>query len=122
MEQNSSKDKSTDSSGFSRGLKNFNYMVWSTIGVAVLTLMAVAVFGSGTWVENLNLTKQPEVAQQQDTQGSQTPPPQQQQQQPTQEQLDCVSDEVGEERFTELQQGQQPNQEETAAIQTCLSS
>ncbi|MBW3568897.1 hypothetical protein KY385_02085 [Candidatus Parcubacteria bacterium] len=98
-----------------RRLRNISYIVWSVVGIMVIILLSVAIFRSGTWVENLNLADTPQPAEQ-----TQQPP--QQQPQPTQEQLDCVSEKLGEKRFEELQQGEQPKPEETSAIQACLQS
>lgn len=99
-------------------VKNVGITAWSLVGVLILVLASIAIFGSGSWVENLNIASEKQTEQQ--------PAPAQQQpqqpQQPTQEQLSCVSDELGEERFTELQQGGQPTQEETTLIQECLQS
>lgn len=107
------KPKSNNPGWRSRRLKDVYYAVWSAVGVILIVLAAVAVFGSGTWVENLNVT---EVSQSpgQSAQQPQQPP------QPSQEELDCVMDGVGEERFVELQQGGQPDPEESAVIEECL--
>ena len=108
----------TEGSSALRGLRAFSYAVWSLVGIMVLALLSVAVFGEGTWVENLNLTETNTTAQepvpQQPT--PQRPP------QPTEEQLACVAEEVGEDRFAELQQGAQPEGDEATIIQECLTS
>ena len=97
-------------------------LIWSILGLAILVLLAIAVFGSNTWVENLNISPEPSTAQTEAVPQEQQAPPQQQPQQPTQAQLDCVAQELGEERLAALEQGEQPTQEESAAIQTCLQN
>ncbi|CAN5637716.1 hypothetical protein BH23PAT2_BH23PAT2_08870 [soil metagenome] len=108
----------TEGSRALRGLRALLYTVWSLIGIIVFMLLLVAIFREGTWVENLNLTDPSTTAQQ----PPQQQPAPQQPPQPTEEQLSCVADEVGEERFAELQQGAQPEDEEATIIQECLTS
>lgn len=93
------------------------YGVWSIVGALAIILIGVAVFGEDTWVENLNLADTTQVEQQ-----PQQPPQAQPQQppQPSQEQLDCVADEVGEERLAELEQGDAATDDEALTIQECL--
>lgn len=98
-------------------LENTFYAVWSLIGVALIVLAAVAIFGSDSWVENLNITSSSQTEEVQPTQAQPQQPTQ-----PTQEQLDCVASELGDSRFEELQQGGQANQEETTVIQQCLQN
>lgn len=109
------KPKSHKTSGWrSRRLKDAYFAVWTVVGIMLIVAAAVAVLGSGTWVENLNLAE---------TGRSSAPAAQQQPQQPpqpSQEELDCVIDGVGEERFTELQQGDAPDAAENAVIEECL--
>lgn len=102
----------------SEQLKTLYYAVWSVVGLTLLVLISVAVFGSDSWVENLNISdidQAPEQAQTQQPQAQPQQPPQ-----PTEEQLSCVSDEVGEDRLAELEQGSAATQEESLAIQECL--
>lgn len=115
-----SDDKTTVPANYGDGLltqrlRNISYFIWSVVGIMVIILLSVAIFRSGTWVENLNLADTPQPSEQ-----TQQPP--QQPPQPTKEQLDCISDELGEKRFEELQQGEQPKPNETSAIQSCLQS
>lgn len=97
-------------------LQSVFYAVWTIVGIVVLIVVAVGVFGSDTWVENLNLADttpaevQPEQAPQQPAQ-----PPE-----PTAEQLACVAEELGEDRLAELEQGEVATDEEGAVIQRCL--
>lgn len=107
------KSKDVDSQNLSQRLQDIFYAVWSLVGVIVILILLVAVFGSGSWTENLHLTSGSQAEEQ--TAGQQPAP-----QQPTQEQLQCVSDEIGQKRFAKLQQGEQPTEEETAAIEQCL--
>ncbi len=113
------KPKSNDvaKQNLSQRLQDIFYAVWSLVGVIVILVLLVAVFGSGSWTENLHLTSGSQTEEQ--TAGQSAP---QQPQQPTQEQLQCISDEIGQERFAELQQGEQPTEKETAAIEQCLQS
>lgn len=98
-------------------IRTVYYAVWSLVGIAILLLMVFAMVGEDSWVENLNLSSDTDT---QET--AQTQPQPQQQAQPTQEQLDCVAEEVGQERFEELQQGAAAEDEEEAlAIQECLT-
>lgn len=107
-------------------LKSAFLVVWTVVGIILIVLAFIAMTGEGTWTENLNLSAAPaEVEGESTTQ--QTAPqqqqPQQQPQQPTQEQLACVSEALGEERLAELEQGAQAESEEEAAtIQQCLQS
>ena len=101
-----------------RALQGLSFLIWSVVGVMVLTLLSIAVFGEGTWVENLNITDttvQEQPAAQQSPAAAQPP-------QPTEAQLNCVSEELGEERFAELQQGAQPEDDEATIIQECLTT
>lgn len=102
----------------SEQLKALYYAVWSVVGLTLLILISVAVFGSDSWVENLNITEVAQAPEQTQTQQPQAQP--QQPPQPTEEQLSCVSDEVGEDRLAELEQGDAATEEESLAIQECL--
>lgn len=78
-------------------------------------MLAVAVFGSDSWTENLNIASEAPAAGQQPPAAQPQQPPQ-----PTEEQLNCVRQEVGEERFSELEQGDAASEEESGVIQKCL--
>lgn len=105
------KKRRINSSNLPARIRDIFFAVWSVVGVIIIVIAGVGALGSGTWSENLNLSNTPQSAQQQAPQ-----PPNQ----PTKEQLDCVSDELGEKRFLELQQGGQPDEKETAIIEKCL--
>lgn len=108
-------DAPSGDSLLTRRLRNISYMVWSVVGMMVIILLSVAIFRSGTWVENLNITST-STASDQAQQPPQPPPG------PTKQQLDCVSDKLGKKRFDQLQQGGQPKPEESSTIQECLQS
>ncbi len=110
----------TDSrSPFQRFMKTLFYTVWSVLGIMLIALLSIAVFGSGTWVENLDISEP--VATEAPPAQQEQPPAAQQPAEPTEEQLACVADEVGEERLMELQQGAQPEADEAVLIQECLT-
>ena len=100
-------------------LQSTFYAVWTVIGIVLLALISVGIFGSDTWVENLNLAATTEVEQteQAPPQPQEAPP---QPAEPTEDQLACVGEELGEERLAELEQGQQATEEEAMIIQQCL--
>jgi|GEM_PF-2354300 hypothetical protein len=116
--KNTKKNPSKDSNTQLVQIKTIYYSIWSVVGLVILILVSVAVFGADSWSENLNLSSSsPQDVQPAQTQQSPQP---QQPPQPTQEQLDCVADAVGEERFAELEQGAPAEGDETATIQACL--
>lgn len=96
---------------------------WTVVGLFIIGLFIMGIFGSGTWVENLNLTEQTDSSSQSARQPQQQPqqPQAQQPPQPTEEQLACISEEVGEERLAELQEGAAAEEGENQVIQSCLT-
>lgn len=109
--------KSKEGSSFAPFAKNAYFVIWSVVGLTVLGLLAVGIFGSDSMEENLNITAGEDASQQTAPQQAQP----QQPPQPTEEQLSCVENEVGEDRFEELQQGGQPEEGEAAIIEECLT-
>lgn len=109
--------KTKEGSSFAPFVQSAYYGIWSVIGLTVLVLLAIAVFGTNSWEENLNITAGQDAAQQATPQQPQP----QQPPQPTEEQLSCVEEEVGESRFKELEQGGQPEEGEAAIIEECLT-
>lgn len=112
---------------YRRFITSFCYTVWSVLGLFVLALLSIAVLGSDSWQENLNLVPVQETAEQQGAADA-TPPPEQQQAppqqppEPTPEQLACVEEAVGEERLSELTAGAESSDpDEIAIIEDCLS-
>lgn len=99
----------------SQVFKNAYYAIWSVVGLIVIIMLAVAVFGSGSWVENLNIASEAPAAEQQPPAAEPQQPPQ-----PTEDQLNCVRKGVGEKRFSELEQGDAANEKENGIIQKCL--
>jgi|GEM_PF-2106302 len=92
------------------------FVIWSVVGMLIAIMLTVAMFGGGTLLESLGSGGSTPNAEQTPTQPQQPP-------QPTEDQLGCVRDEVGEDRFNELQQGGAPaDEKENAAIQKCLQS
>ena len=116
-------------SSYRRFITSFNQTVWSVVGVIVLALLGIAILGSDSWQENLNLAPtQQTITEGQDANGTagqppqQQPAPQQQPPEPSPEQLACVADELGEERLEELTQGAEATDpEEIAVIESCLT-
>ena len=99
-------------------LKNAYYFIWSVLGLILIVLLSVAIFGGDSWVKNLNIASEtPPASEQQPPAAQPQQPPQ-----PTEDQLDCVRQEVGEERFSELEQGDAANEEENSIIQECLQA
>lgn len=123
-ESNTSKSFHVDSrNGFMRFIKPAYYTVWTVLGIMIITLLSIAIFGSGTWQENLNISEPAEIEQ--PAQQQQQPAQQQQQQpeaiEPTEEQLACIAEQIGDERLFELQQGADvESQDEAAVVEACL--
>lgn len=117
-----SKSDSDSRSVYGRFIRSASYTVWTVLGVLLITLLSVAVLGSGTWQENLNISE-PVVVEESSAPESQQPAQQPQQPvEPTAEQLACISEQVGEERLAELQQGADLESEQEAAIlEACLT-
>lgn len=112
----SRKDGKVSKLSFHQAIRTTYYTVWSVVGIALLVLLAFAVIGEDSWVDNLNLSSGSE--EQQTTQTAQP-----QQAQPTEQQLACIEDELGEERLAELRQGgTAQSQEEAATIRSCLTN
>ncbi len=114
----------TDSrSSYVRVVMPVLYTVWALLGVLLIVLLSIGMFGGGTWQENLNLSDATTTDQSEEVAPeSQQPPAQQPQaQEPTEEQLACVAEQLGEERLLELQQGAEADDpEEIAVIESCL--
>lgn len=94
-------------------LQNVFYAIWSVVGLIAIGLFVAALIGVGS----LSLGDSDAIEPQQqppETAQPQQPP------QPTQEQLDCVREQVGDERFAELEQGEFADDEESVIIQECL--
>ena len=115
-------------SGYHRFIKVAFYTVWTVLGLMIIALLWIALLGSGTWQENLNISEQtvlevaaPEpVEPANNNQQPAAPPSEAEPIEPTQEELACIAEQVSEERLMELQQGQEADAEETAIIQGCL--
>lgn len=115
-------------SAYRRFITSFSYTIWAALGLFIFVLLSIAVFGSGSWQENLNLAPtQDDGATTQEDAGAAAPAPEQQappQQppEPTAEQLACVGEELGEERLNELTAGAESSDpEEIAVIEACLT-
>ena len=93
-------------------LVNAYYAIWSIVGLLLIILVSIAVFGADSWSENLNLKPTNDQPAQQEAP--------QQPQQPTEEELDCVAEELGEERLEELEMGAPAEGDEQAVIEECL--
>lgn len=92
-------------------LRDIYYVVWSLVGLVLLVAVIAATFTNNSLLNMVApQTEQPASAQQMPEQAG-----------PTQEQLDCVSKEVGKDRFVELEQGAPAKEDETAVIQACLT-
>ena len=128
MEQNTSKNQPSNPrafqvdsrNGFTRFIKPVFYAVWTVVGIMVITLLSIAVFGSGTWQENLNISD-PVVVEEAEQQQSAQQPQQPQPTEPTEEQLACIGNQLGEERLGELLQGSDvEDAQEAAVVEACL--
>lgn len=93
-------------------LRDAYYAIWSLVGLVLLVAAIVATFSSMSLIDMLSGTS-----------AADQPPAQQAPEQtgPTPDQLDCIGDEVGEERLAELEQGAPAKDDETVAIQECLA-
>jgi hypothetical protein len=92
-------------------LRDIFFAVWAIVGLFILTAVIMALL-DGPNLLGLRTTATPQTEQ---------TTPQPQTNQPTQDQLDCIANEVGQERFTELNQGQPAEQDEAVIIQNCLA-
>ncbi len=114
-------------SAYRRFITSFCYSVWSVLGLFLLVILSIAMFGSGTWQENLNLATAQDIVEQESAADATAPPqqqqaPPQQPAEPTPEQLACVEEAVGEERLSELAAGaESTDPEEIMIIEQCLS-
>jgi type VI protein secretion system component VasK len=93
-------------------LRDAYYAVWTVVGLLIIGAAAYAYISNTSF---LNVVQRPPA------QTEQTAAPQPQASQPTQQQLDCISKEVGQERFDQLNQGQAADQDEAVIIQNCLA-